>query len=204
MMSKEQRICTCQAAEPMPQVYRFDSETDPDIDVVDVNDNTYKCHKAVLSQSEVLAKSFDPQLGFKESKEGVIALTHDDPSEVKAMLDYLYSKDYSSPYGEKEESLLFHVSVYTLGEIYAINGLKEHAKKRFWLAGEYIKKSHILASAIQAVYEATPESDKGLRDVVVIMAKRQIEQHMKNREFREMMDGLGQFGKDLVAGSSVS
>lgn len=45
--------------------HSFDSETDPDIDVIDAENNTYKCHKAVLSQSEVLAKSFDPQLGFK-------------------------------------------------------------------------------------------------------------------------------------------
>lgn len=115
------------------------------------------------------------------------------------MLDYLYTQDYSSPYGEKEEFLLFHVSVYTLGEIYALNGLKEHAKKLFWLAGRFTENSHLLAPAIQDVYKATPESDKGLRDVVVVMAKKRIEKHMKNREFRDMMDGLGQFGKDLVA-----
>lgn len=116
------------------------------------------------------------------------------------MLDYLYTKDYSNPYSEDEEdSLLFHVVVYALGEIYAISGLKRLARTRFWKAGHLIKKSHILASAIQAIYGSTPESDKGLRDVVVMIAEKQIEDHMKNHEFREMMDGLGQFREDLVA-----
>lgn len=89
--------------------------------------------------------------------------------------------------------------MYIMGRDYALSGLKELAKIRIWMAGNSITKSHILASAIEAVYKNASPNDKGLKDVVVVVAKRQIEMHMENRTFREMMDGLGEFGKDLVA-----
>ncbi|OJD32335.1 btb poz domain protein [Diplodia corticola] len=186
---------------PLLEVVRshFNSETFSDVDVVCANDDAYKCHRLVLSQSPVLAKALDPQLGFKESTRGVIELNNDDPSAVKAMLEFLYTFDYTDPNGaDYSKILLFDAEMYALGEIYAISSLKKLAKKRFQDMFERPLDGHIIAPAIRAIYDTTPETDRGLRDVVVASCKPRIRSLLKDDDFNEMMDNVGPFGKDLL------
>ncbi|KAL0258108.1 hypothetical protein SLS55_007280 [Diplodia seriata] len=85
----------------------FNSELYSDIDIVCANnDDRYKCHKLLLSQSDVLAKLFDSQLTFK--------VRHSIPV--------------------NSDTLVFHATMYSVGEIYAISGLKQLAKRRFQAA----------------------------------------------------------------------
>ncbi|KAL1627765.1 hypothetical protein SLS54_002031 [Diplodia seriata] len=101
----------------------FNSELYSDIDVVCANnDDAYKCHKLVLSQSDVLTKLFDPQLTFK--------VRHSIPV--------------------NSDTLVFHAIMYSLGEIYAISGLKQLAKRRFQAATKQPLDGHVIAPAIQA------------------------------------------------------
>ncbi|KAK4694427.1 hypothetical protein P7C71_g3156, partial [Lecanoromycetidae sp. Uapishka_2] len=73
----------------------------------------------------------------------------------------------------------FHTNagMYALGEKYGIESLKAAAKRKFetaLAAGEPVSTTTLghLIDAIPIIYETTPESDRGLRDLVADFARR--------------------------------
>lgn len=119
------------------------------------------------------------------------------------MLEYLYTFDYSTGIddaNDKGSMLLFHVSMYAIGEIYAIGGLKHLSKQRFLEMNEQpeLLTGDVLAPAIKLIYESTPGRDRNLRDTAVCVAVKRLNDFLKNKHFIEMMDDVGPFGKDLL------
>ncbi|KAK7727808.1 hypothetical protein SLS57_002852 [Botryosphaeria dothidea] len=177
----------------------FDSKLYSDIEVICSNGQKLKCHKLVLSQSKVLANSFSSTLGMKESRENVVRLTEDPPEVVKAMIRYLYTSQYTAPKpDDKLPALLFHISVYVIGEVYALSGLKKAAIDAFRQSAKDKVPGHILAPVIQAIYESTPDRDRGLRDAVVQVASKRFKELLVDEKFSAMMDEIGSFGKDIL------
>ncbi|KAL1617699.1 hypothetical protein SLS54_007703 [Diplodia seriata] len=147
-------------------------------------------HKAVVcTQSTVLANACNPEHQFKvnlhqtqlpretrltfttqqEATSGVIDLTADEPATVMALLEYFYHHKYTVP--AETTAGAFHAKVYAAGDYYQVKCLKEQAKSSFttWLTGQLSRGSsqEDFFRAVEVIYDSTPESDRGLRDIVV-------------------------------------
>ena len=120
--------------------------------------------------------------GLQEAKNKVIKLEGSNPTIVKLMLQFMYTSDYDDtpedlepneprdPITEKTENDFHRVDnntqVYALADKYEVNGLKALALKKFsalegidWGCDEF-------ANLARDIYETTPASDRGLRDVM--------------------------------------
>lgn len=112
------------------------------------------------------------------------------------MLQHLYTFDYSGQkisIGDDEESshvseLHTHAQMYALGNEYDIHDLKEEALWKFKKALEAKKglrdELTDLIQVIPTVYETTPDSDRGLRDVVVAFGVKNLKQMQDMLEFK--------------------
>ncbi|KAF2135470.1 uncharacterized protein K452DRAFT_215462, partial [Aplosporella prunicola CBS 121167] len=159
------------------------------------NGDIYNVHKLVLcSQSNVFRNACDPGKNFKEANEGVIHMNEDSPEIVKALLEFLYRFDYSVP---EDSGMLFHVQAYAMGEIYAVGGMKDLAKARFRNNALVSWACPTFPPAVKAIYNTTPETDRGLRDVAVEVAAAHVEDLLNDESYRNTMDEVGPFGKDL-------
>ena len=102
----------------------------------------------------------------------------DRTEDVERMLRWIYSKDYSDQVGN--QPLLINARMYALADKYAIIALKHHAKQKFQDSPQYPKSGldgnypqfdskafEPLMDTIPVVYTSTPNSDRGLRDLVM-------------------------------------
>lgn len=98
----------------------------------------------------------------------VIKLDEVEVEVVKAMIYFIYHFNYTSPDGVSE--LLFDAKVYRIADKYLIPKLKDYSKTKFQLAigslWDSANFSGDLRAVISEVYCCTPESDRGLRDIV--------------------------------------
>jgi hypothetical protein len=63
--------------------------------------------------------------------------------------------------------LTIHVAMYALGDKYQVEGLCNTAKEKFRSCLHHHAHSEDFIAATQAIYSTTPDSNRGLRDVVV-------------------------------------
>lgn len=94
--------------------------------------------------------------------------------------------------------MLFHVQTYAIGEIYGVIGIKNLAKRRFEKLAWASWECSTFPVAIQAIYNTTMESDRGLRDVAVEVATTHIGKLLEMDGYRAMMDEVGPFGKEIA------
>lgn len=123
------------------------------------------------------------------------------------MLQHLYSIDYTGlkiSIEDNEEpsyisELLTHTRMYALGDEYDIKDLKEEAIWKFRQAMQAkVGRSNELTTILQvvpAIYGTTPDSDRGLRDFVVVFGA----QHLKRlKDLPEFEDVVIQAPKFMV------
>ncbi|CAI9629747.1 unnamed protein product [Alternaria burnsii] len=79
------------------------------------------------------------------------------------------------PKGADASQLLLSAKMYEIGDKYDVLGLKQLALAKFSLACEKYWESQQFAPAAHYAFSTTPESDKGLRDIVI----KTIADHMK-------------------------
>ena len=139
-------------------------------------------------------------LNEQESITATITLEDDDPSTVRRMLTYLYTLDYDDgdafPAVARDESrdtdgpvpgltpkpdvndakMISHgksmnnIHVYALVDKYNIPGLIELAKIKFKTCMTRKVKITRFAEIIDSVFSSTPETDPGLRDIIISKA----------------------------------
>ena len=87
---------------------------------------------------------------------------------VEAMLYFMYNFHYDT--GALVElrgtPVIFQVKMYAMGDLYDITSLKEYARGEFSKALYKGWRTDELVPAITEIYASTPESDRGLRDIV--------------------------------------
>lgn len=89
--------------------------------------------------------------------------------------------------------------MYALADKYDLPLLKELARKKF----EKATPEHVLwmddkfDTIVKLIYTTTLATDRGLRNIVVRSAAEQSEGLLGMEMFEKMMDGIGEFGKDL-------
>ncbi|KAI1754003.1 BTB/POZ protein [Xylaria castorea] len=131
-------------------------------------DQEFKVHAILFSvHSNFFYKAFCGQLKSKNSK--IIKLEEVEVEVVKAMIQFMYHFDYSSPDGVSTS--LFDAKVYSIADRYLIPKLKDYSKTKFETAVSRIPLTAnflaCLCAVSSEVYCSTPEPDRGLRDIVV-------------------------------------
>lgn len=131
----------------------------------------------------------------------MIELRHDDPATVRAMLEFCYTFTYtcptsSSPSSPNEDAMIFHVHMYAVGEIYDIPSLKALAARNFDRDVNHAFPR--FPAAVRAIYETTPDSDRGLRDRALRVCAAHAAELLANPAFEDVMDQLGVFGKEFA------
>ncbi|KAI4633805.1 uncharacterized protein J4E87_000971 [Alternaria ethzedia] len=66
----------------------------------------------------------------------------------------------------REYQLLLHVKMYEIADKYEVRGLKDLAREKFQRSCKQFWDSDVFAVAAHHVFSSTPDSDKGLRDLV--------------------------------------
>lgn len=123
-----------------------------------------KVHKSIVcTQSKVLAAMSDA--GFKESFTALLPLEHDDPMAVECMVKFFYSGDYDAGITKTGPCLMSHVAVYALADKYDVEALEKLIADKFDEKAEGTMCEDFPA-IVAAVFETTPSSNRGLRDVV--------------------------------------
>lgn len=154
-------------------------------------------------------------------------MDEDDPTVVAAMLEFLYTSDYLVPRhnqhfdevktqenGEHiastdqgQHPLLFHVDVYALADRIQNANLKRAAEDKFEAAATTAWQDHEFPTAIESVYANTPPGPSGnrLRRISTEIAAKHARVLLdRDQRFRDMMDGVAEFGTDLVDVLSAS
>ncbi|KAJ4258059.1 hypothetical protein NW762_008199 [Fusarium torreyae] len=105
---------------------------------------------------------------FKESSERVIYIEDFDASIVEAMVNFMYSFDYTD--APDSPLMVFNAQVYQIADKYDISALKSHAKSKFGTAINSGWTTEDFPIAINVAYTTTPPEDRGLRDLIVEIA----------------------------------
>ncbi|KAF2091241.1 POZ domain-containing protein [Saccharata proteae CBS 121410] len=177
------------------------------------NGDVYHLHKAILCfRSPFFYKAMTS--GFKESHTGVVNMSNDDPYIVNALVDYMYKGDYAASQHNAKACLdfcsinriyrciRFHIEMYCLGNLYVIPGLQDEARRRFAATLEKMagnKVSVDFLSTVKAVYETTPEQDRGLRSLVIKFARDQYEELLRNAMIKQAFTALQHAVPDFAA-----
>jgi hypothetical protein len=88
--------------------------------------------------------------------------------------------------------------MYAMGEKYWIPDLKNHAKLLFPESIRYVSEAS-LCEVITEVYASTPETDRGLRDLVLDAVVKDLNEKMRNKELKKIaLEVAPQFGYELL------
>ena len=140
---------------------------------------------------------------MKESRAQSVTLQDDDARIVRLMLDYFYDFDYQTDaYSNGGMSdLELHASVYAIAEKYEAMDLKALAAKKFARGATSTTTTphNDILQAIPLVYNLTPRTDRGLREVVIglwlIVASEVVAQ--KREEVEAVMREAPEFAMDV-------
>ncbi|TRX89369.1 hypothetical protein FHL15_009806 [Xylaria flabelliformis] len=161
----------------------------------------FKVHAIVVStHSEFFYKAFCGQ--WKESKDGkTVTLEEVEVDVVKAMIQFMYHFDYNCPEGVS--TLLFDVKVYSIADRYIIPSLKDYALAKVENAFDLspdpaIFPTNLLLTVSSEVYSSTPESDRGLRDVVAEAFHKNLNRLENSATFRTTLHEIPGLAVDLI------
>ncbi|ENH71186.1 Protein roadkill [Fusarium oxysporum f. sp. cubense race 1] len=155
----------------------------------------FKAHRVIISaHSKCFAKALNGD--WKESSERQIDIKDFDASVVEAMLRFMYSFDYSNIYGTS--TMVFDAQMYQIADKYDIPALKAQSKNKFDVAVTTGWSMDDFPLAITVVYESTPPEDRGLRDLVVQTARKNIDKLLGHDGFCELIRKTPDFAADLI------
>ncbi|CAN9449974.1 unnamed protein product [Alternaria alternata] len=138
--------------------------------VITCGTDTYNVHKNVVCTRAGFFKGAERFTTGQEAAAAKADLSEDEPEIVKLLVQYLYEGEYDIKLTDMAHSaqpvLLVNAKMYEIGDKYDVLGLKQLALAKFSLACETYWESQQFAPAAHYAFSTTPESDKGLRDIV--------------------------------------
>lgn len=165
----------------------------------------FKVHKAIVcTQSKVLAAMCDG--GFKETSTSILRLEHDDPATVERMITFLYTGNYDHGTNGKWEFILKGAKwfvgpmleattlVYSIADKYDIELLKALAKDKFELVASAACNCEEFAAVAAKVFNTTPDTDKGLRDIVSRICAENIDTILACKTWNDVLTDNGAMG----------
>ena len=110
------------------------------------------------------------------------------------MFDYMYLHDYGEMANTSSEdglvgrqNLGLHVKVYALGDKYDVPSLKTTALRKFDKLSSSAWKNAEFPRVVEMVFESTPDSDMGLRNIVTDIIFRHGEDFARNHEMKHVI-----------------
>ncbi|KAI9742727.1 MAG: hypothetical protein M1835_003024 [Candelina submexicana] len=113
------------------------------------------------------------------------------------MLSYLYTFDYVPASEVKIHPVLLHARVYIIADEFDIPALKMLAKEKFKRIVETDWNNESFSLAVKEIYELLPK-DRGLRDVVVQVAREHVKALRDRGDFNAMLKEKPEFTVDLL------
>lgn len=97
-----------------------------------------------------------------------------------------------------DPALVSNMRVYAIADKYDIPCLKELAKQRFctWARSEWARPD--FPAIVRVVFESTPSSDRGLRDIIIALVAAHGDIFIKNADFRRLIQDVGELGLELL------
>ncbi|KKY23254.1 putative btb poz-like protein [Diplodia seriata] len=171
----------------------------------------FHVHRNVLTwQCKFFKNAFNPTLGFKEARSGEIEMNDDYYDNIYALLEYLYTYDYKVVLSGEDRGpvpeLRFHVKIYATADRYDVPKLKNLARTKFSQTLENARIHDVqdgLYKVLKDVYTTTPDTDRGLRDLVLQYCASHNEMVLGKRKFVKTADRLPGFWKELREGVFV-
>jgi len=116
------------------------------------------------------------------------------------MLDFVYTFDYDGSGNSQGRAspMIFNAEVYSIGDKYGVVALKSRAKKKFDKAVKTCWDMDDFAHAITEVYSSTPSTDRGLRDTIVEVARKNISTLLEKEDFRSVLEETVGFAADVT------
>ncbi|CEI70405.1 hypothetical protein FVEN_g1089 [Fusarium venenatum] len=163
--------------------------------VITCNDNVFKTHRVLLSAH---SKYFATALNglWMETTQSKIEIKDFETNVVEAMLSFIYSFDYDA--ASDSSSMVFDAQVYQIADKYDIPALKICSKEKFASAITAGWNTDDFPVAVSIVYETTPLEDRGLRDLVVDIAQKNIDTLVGRDGFCELLRKTADFAADLI------
>jgi hypothetical protein len=90
------------------------------------------------------------------------------------------------------------VRVYAIADKYDMPHLKDLAQKRFSNWAENNWACHDFSAIAREVFETTPTSDRGLRDVVIRLAAMHADDLIRKENFRNLIEDVGELGLNVL------
>ncbi|EOD49392.1 putative btb poz domain protein [Neofusicoccum parvum UCRNP2] len=185
-----------------------------DLRIKDSDGHEYAVHRILgCGQSPVLENACKPESGFKddetqeltlvpsavqEAQSGVVDLKDDDPSAVKAMLEFMYRGTFTIP-GDAVSPILFAVRAYIIADIYAVPNMKKIATAKFSELASVNYKNPNFVTALRVIYESAQDNDKGcMRETAVDIVSKHYDLLLANSAFEAVLDDHGALGKDIL------
>jgi speckle-type POZ protein len=94
--------------------------------------------------------------------------------------------------------MAYDAQVYQIADKYDVSTLKTHAKGKFGIAIATGWNMDDFPVAISVVYESTPSTDRGLRDLVMGTSRRNIDKLLGHDGLREIIRKSPDFAADLI------
>lgn len=116
------------------------------------------------------------------------------------MLHFMYSFDYDGSGNDQERMslMVFNVEVYAIAEKYDVVALKLRAEEKFDKAVRTCWDMEDLVHCVIDIYNSTPFTDRGLRDIVVDVAHEHIAVLLEKDDFQTVLEGTHCFAADLT------
>ncbi|ERF75490.1 hypothetical protein EPUS_08304 [Endocarpon pusillum Z07020] len=100
--------------------------------------------------------------------------------------------------GDSQPTLFSSVRVYAIADKYNVQSLKDLAKQRF---GRWARRNWACAdftAIIREVFNSTPSSDRGLRDIVSGIVANHSDFFIQKDGFRELVEDVGELGLGML------
>ncbi|PTB65914.1 hypothetical protein BBK36DRAFT_1121320 [Trichoderma citrinoviride] len=166
------------------------------------NGQTITVHKLVAClQSPVIKAACTGS--FKEAS-GKYEMKDCEFANVQRMVDFFYKGDYDGKTDNLEavQDMLIHVAMFTLADMYLIDGLRTLSETKFTQAVKKLKEPGVIPQYVKPVYDLQAECSKSLRDVVIETVRLRITELPFGLDIKQILDGLmgevPEFAKDLA------
>lgn len=117
---------------------------------------------------------------------------------VKQMITAFYTSNYDDATGE-DDKMDFNARMYATADKFQIPFLKELAKSKLNGRLNFCAIGPELFQVIRTIYTTTPNTDRGLRDLLSPVLKR-FRHHLKNHVgFMQLLESDGGFAADAFA-----
>ncbi|KAL8790913.1 MAG: hypothetical protein Q9213_000338 [Squamulea squamosa] len=140
--------------------------------------------------------------GTREGKAGSIDLKEENPSVINKLVHYLYNCDYHEPDdGEicrDTGKLAVNATMYTIGDRFLLNGLKDLAKAKFAAALPDGWNKENLLDIIRFIYDNTLSDDRGLRECLLPILTQHKDSLRSDSAFMDVVKNYGEFAIDVI------